>query len=164
MVKRGIIAVVVGLLLTGGSLLATSPAYAVPIDFTPCFHDSCNGKDPGYTYNPQTGAVCSSGAYNVLSRNVYNGSTFEGTLQLRWGPNCGTNWTRFIPATNHAYRIWVTRLSDGVWAGDGLYNTYAFSNGSGGVYYSDQVYSPGPAQACVQDDNTNPVWYQCLSQ
>jgi Protein of unknown function (DUF2690) len=161
-IKRIIVAAVAGILFAAGSVLTTSPAYAGPVDFTPCYHDSCNGKDPGYTYNSHTGAVCSSGAYNVLSSNIYYQSTFEGTLQLRWGPNCGTNWTRFLPATNREYQIWVTRLSDGLFAGHGLYQTYMFSGGSGGVYYSDQVYSPGPAQACVQDDSVGQYW--CLSQ
>ncbi len=117
---------------------------------TPCLQNSCNGLDPTQSYNQSTGVECSSGASTVHSIPALG-----GTLDLRWGPNCQTNWARFTPGNNDTYEIWVTRLSDGVWAGSGLYNPYIFSNAKGVAHYSDQVYSPGPAAACVRDITTN---------
>lgn len=121
---------------------------------TACSGNSCNGLDPTQSFNSGTGAECSSGAFNVA--DLPNGeSALGGLLELRWGPNCGTNWTRFTPGNNDTYEIWVTRLSDGVWAGTGLFNPYIFSGARGVSHYSDQVYIPGNAAACVRDITTN---------
>lgn len=149
------IGAIAGLVLALGTLLGVSPAYAGT--GLGCYQDSCNGLDPTGSYNQRTGYECSSGAYDVWS-----GPALGGTLRLTWGPNCSTNWTRFTPGNSDQYEIWVTRLSDGVWAGTGLYHTYTFSNGSGVIHYSDQVYSPGAASACVKDDRTGQEY--CYSQ
>jgi hypothetical protein len=54
-----------------------------------------------------------------------------------------TNWTRFTPANNDQYEIWVVRMSNpAVIAGNGVGQRYIFSNGQGVAHYSDQVYSP----------------------
>jgi len=47
------------------------------------------------------------------------------------------------------------RLSDGEWAGTGRENPYIFSGGKGIAHFSDQMYCPGSAAACVRDITTN---------
>jgi hypothetical protein len=158
MIRRSVIAAVAGLLLAAGSLLVVSPAYAVPTGA--CYHDTCTAQDPYQTFNQFSLVGCGVGEYGV--RTGY--PPFGGTLRLRWGPNCETNWTKFTPADNNPYQIEVTRLADGVSVGDG-YNPYQFSSGSGVVHWTDQIYSPGPAKACVQRYSHN-QWsgWWCVSQ
>lgn len=125
---------------------------------TACSGTGCSGLDPTQSYSSANGAECSSGATAPLSE-----SALGGTLQLRWGPNCQTNWARFTPGDNDKYQIWVTNLTTGVWAGTGLYNTYVFSNANGVAHYSDQVYTgPAPASVCVDDLTAGAR--ACLSQ
>lgn len=119
-----------------------------------CLGNTCNGLDPANSFNQNSLTECSSGATDVADL-PHGESALGGLLELRWGPNCGTNWTRFTPGSNDTYEIWVTRLSDGVWAGTGLSNPYTFSNGKGVIHYGDQVYVPGNAAACVRDVTTN---------
>ncbi len=128
---KGILAAAVGVVATVGSLAVASPALAAS-----CSANSCNGSDPINT-------GCATTASSPLSQGA-----FGGTLELRAG-NCDTNWARFNAVNNHTYRIWVTRLSDGVWAGNGLNQPYVFTGV--GSHYGDQVFSPGPASACVDD-------------
>jgi Protein of unknown function (DUF2690) len=150
MIKRSVVAVVASVLLAAGSMLVVSPAYAGGGGPT-CYHEACTGQDP-----VQTG--CSSGAYTVLS-----GPALGGTLKLRWGPNCETNWTQFTlpPANYHTYQIWVMRWSDGLVIGNG-HQTLSVYNSQGGTYYTDQIWSPGPAEACVYDNNA--YTQVCISQ
>jgi hypothetical protein len=147
-------------------LSAGSTAYAGT--GTPCYGNGisalgvaqCNGLDPTQSYNFSTGGQCSSGSSTVLSENILSGS-----LELRWGPNCATNWARFTPGNNDKYAIWVTNTDTGVWAGTGLYNTYTWSGQAGIVHYSDQVFAPDPqpASACVQDITKGAIG-GCISQ
>jgi hypothetical protein len=136
-------------------LLGTTAAQASVPGITPCAQNTCSFLDPTVTYlqgtNPK--AFCSAGAQDV-SDLPKGEPALGGLLELRYGPNCGTNWTRFTPGNNDKYEIWVTRLSDGQWAGTGFENPDTFSNQSGVANYSDQMYSPGPAAACVRDVTT----------
>jgi len=143
--KRWIV-VASALMLVAGAMAATMPTTFA----ANCTGDGCNGVDP-YT------AQCASGSYDVLT-----GYFVGGLLELRWSPTCQTNWTRFTPANNEGYEIWVTRLSDGVFAGNGLWYSYFFTNGSGVLHWGDMVYSPGPAQACVRSPQH--VGTFCLTQ
>jgi hypothetical protein len=124
-----------------------------------CYQHSCDGLDPTLSYlngtNPK--AFCSAGAGD--SSDLPNGVRVlgGGLLELRWGPNCQTNLTRFTPANNDEYWIWI-KGSSGVTAGTGTDNPYDFSNEKGVAQYSDQVWSPGPAVAYVWDISTD----QCI--
>lgn len=114
---------------------------------TACTGGRCSGLDPNASFNSSTGAECGGNATSPRSA-----SAFGGSLELRWGPNCQVNWTRFTPANNHRYQIWVTNQTTGVWAGDGLYKDHIFTGRSGVAEYSDQVWAgPDPASACVDD-------------
>src|SRR5947209_5479354 len=108
-----------GVMLAVAGLLGAAPASAA----SGCLQNTCNGLDPTQSINQNTGGLCSAGATAPLSQSVFGGTN---NLQLRWGPNCQVNWTRFTPADGGRYEIWVTRLSDGVWAGDGLSRAYVF--------------------------------------
>jgi hypothetical protein len=144
------VAAPMGLLGTTAAHAATAPTP------TPCSQSTCDGLDPTLSYEQETSppAFCNAGAQDVS--DLPNGeAALGGLLELRWGPNCQTNWTRFTPGNNDKYEIWVTSLSNGVWAGTGLYTPYIFSDANGVPNYSDQVYSPGPAAACVRDITTN---------
>jgi hypothetical protein len=116
-------------------LTAATAAYAGT--GTGCHGTSCSGLDPTVSYDYTNGGECSSGAYTVPG---YSGNVLGGYLELRWGPNCQTNWTRFTPGNNDKYEIWVTNIDTGVWAGSGLYNPYIFSNAAHVSHYSDQVW------------------------
>jgi hypothetical protein len=143
-----------------GSMLAVAPAAQAGTGIR-CFGDTCNGEDPANSFNQYSGTECSSGAWTVHSEQAPD---VGGTLELRWGPSCLTNWTRFTPANNDQYEIWVVRMSNpAVIAGTGVGQRYIFSNGQGVAHYSDQVYSPNdPAAACVIDDTTR--WSTCYTQ
>lgn len=130
-IRRNILAIAVGAATLAGSLFVASPARAAS-----CSGNGCNGLDP----------IATGCATSVST--TQSGGAFGGTLEIRRG-NCTTKWARFTPANNHTYQIWVTRVSDGVWAGNGLYNTYVFSGT--GAHYGDQVYGSGTASACVDD-------------
>ena len=117
-----------------------------------CLGNSCSGLDPTHSFNQNTGAECSSGASDPA--DLPNGiRVLGGLLELRWGPDCQTNWARFTPGNNDAYDLFV-RNKSGVWAGTGLGQTDFFIGDKGVSQYSDQVYSPGPAAACIIDDTT----------
>lgn len=115
----------------------------------PCDRNSCSGLDPTLSYevgsNPK--AFCADGAYTA-----YQVQALGGTLELRWGPNCQTNWIRFTPSDNDTYEMGLYGTDANgnftAFAGDGLNNTYTFK----GASYSDQVWSPGPADPCIADD------------
>ncbi|MEV4254097.1 DUF2690 domain-containing protein [Spirillospora sp. NPDC049652] len=128
-----------------GMLAVTPSAQAAT-----CSGNGCNGTDPVST-------GCSNNSTAPLQ-----GNGLGGHLELRWGPTCSTNWARFTPGNGDVYEIWVTRRSDGAWAGYGMYVTYKFS-GAGVPNYSDQIYSPGSASACVRDITTNSQNF-CLNQ
>jgi hypothetical protein len=123
----------------------------------PCSGYTCDDLDPTLSWNASTHGTCSANAYSVVAIGADN-----GTLQLRWGPNCSVNWARFIPnASGTWYYIWVGRQSPG-WNTPG----YEFLGSAGVAAYSNQVYAPGPARVCVLQWNgstwTNQVctnWY-----
>jgi len=146
-------------------LTAASPAYAA-VSGTGCAGNgfltipSCSGLDPLHSYNFLNGHECSSGAYTVLARHVLG-----GYLELRWGPYCQTNWTRFTPGNNDEYEIMAVNATTGVWAGSGRYNYYIWSHQAGIIHYTDQVFAPDPqpAHGCVRDITTQSFW-ECASQ
>ena len=143
MIKRVLIMSASALIALGLTTFVASPAaYAS----TACTGKGCDGLDP--TQSNHNGNTCSSSATSSLTQPALG-----GTIELRYGPNCGTNWNRFTPGDNDSYQIWVTRNSDGVWAGTGLYHTYQFSNANGVAHYSDQVYRTGAGgtSVCVDD-------------
>jgi hypothetical protein len=139
------------------SLTASTAAYAGTIP-TACNGTNCSGLDPMYSFNSLSLQGCAVGA-----GDVWAGDVLGGYLELRWGPNCQTNWTRFTPGNSDAYQISVENLDTGVWAGTGLYNWYYWVNQAHISHYSDQVYTgPQPAAACVWDLTTE--GYYCYEQ
>lgn len=88
-----------------------------------------------------TGALCSSGAWTVISTAANN-----GTLEMRWGPSCQVNWARFTPsASSTSYRLWIERESPSCGGSE-----FLFHGAAGVPYFSNQVYAPGRARACVE--------------
>jgi len=149
----GVLGLAVGAAVAAAPAASAAPAAPAGSRFGPCTPglrypnvNSCDGFDPSGSFNSSTGANCSAGAWTVHSEPALG-----GTLELRWGPNCQTNWTRFTPGNSDEYELWVTRLDDGVWAGTGVYSGYYVGNIAGKSAFTDQVYSPGPAAACVAD-------------
>jgi hypothetical protein len=112
----------------------------------PCSGYVCDNLDPTGSFSNSTGAYCSANASTVSGSSI---SADGGTLELRWGPNCTVNWARFTPASSgHAYYIWAGRQSP-------AFNAYGYQfTGTAGVqYFSNQVYAPGAAHACVLEWN-----------
>jgi Protein of unknown function (DUF2690) len=105
-----------------------------------CSGYSCDNSDPNLSWDLGSGAPCSTSATTVTSL-----AADGGTLEMRWGPRCQVNWARFTPGGNGTtYFIWVGRQSPG-------YNTpgYEFQGAANVGFWSNQVYAPGQAQACV---------------
>jgi hypothetical protein len=153
MAKRRWLAMIGGSSILLGSILAAAPAAQAGTGIR-CFGDTCNGEDPANSFNQYSGTECSSGAWTVHSEQAQD---VGGTLELRWGPSCQTNWVRYTPDNNDQYEIWVVRMSKppapAVIAGSGVGQRYIFSGGQGVAHWSDQVYSPDdPAAVCVIDD------------
>lgn len=129
-----------GLAIAGLGMAVAAPA-ATAGTGTACYESSCNNLDPTTSYNSSTGYECDYGATYPVG--MPGETIVSGFLELRWGPKCGVNWARFTPNNNNKYRIYVE--TGGV---NGEY--YVFSNSSGVSRYSNQLYAPGPAKACVQ--------------
>jgi hypothetical protein len=151
MSTKRITTLIVALAVAGGCMVTAAPS-ALAVTGRSCSGNTCNGLDPNLSYT--SSGECGTGAMDAadLPHGEY---ALGGLLELRWGPNCGTNWTRFTPADNDMYEITIMRLSDRAWAGTGMYNGYFFSNAKGVSHYSDQIYVPGNAEACVFDVTTN---------
>jgi hypothetical protein len=139
-----------GVSLVLGTLTTAQAAYAGT--GAGCLGNTCSGLDSTQSFNQNTKAECSSGASD--SADLPNGTNvLGGLLELRWGPNCQTNWARFTPGNSDTYYLEVENNSR-VWAGTGLYHLDIFSGKKGISQYSDQVYSPGPAATCIYDYTT----------
>ena len=67
----------VGLFLAAAALLFAAPAASAGTG-TGCSQDSCNGLDPGLSYDTGTGNQCSAGAGTALKK-----AALGGTLELR---------------------------------------------------------------------------------
>jgi hypothetical protein len=145
-----------GLALAVAAVLTATPvAHATTPNPTVCSNYTCDRTEPTTTVNPSLQG-CSVGAWTVVSTPFYG-----GLLEQRWGPNCSTNWTRFIPGNNDEYEIWVD--SHGVVAGAGTTgNPFDFSHDQGVAVWSSQVYSPGPAESCVWDVTDGGAHKTCI--
>src|SRR5262245_1467970 len=62
--------------------LPASPAFAAT-----CSGNGCNGLDPIAT-------GCATGAYTVASAPMSDPYGTAATIDLRYSPSCGTNWSR----------------------------------------------------------------------
>jgi hypothetical protein len=158
LVVGSIAAVGLSLGLLGGLGITAAHASVYPAH-TPCSGNSCDYLDPGFSYQQYTNppAYCSGGAGD--STDLPNGAwVLGGLLELRWGPNCQTNWTRFTPGNDDHdfYSIWVQRDKDGATAG------YDFGQAPGVSQHTDQLYIPGPATACVHDHTLGEI--ACFDQ
>lgn len=109
-----------------------------------CSGYECDNLDPTLSADSSTGAVCSSSATTVTSM-----AADGGTLEMRWGPSCQVNWARFTPnGSSTSYRLWIEREDPSCPGAEFLFH------GSAGVqYFSNQVYAPGSARACVEPWN-----------
>lgn len=150
LVVGSIAAVGLSLGLLGGLGITAAHASVYPAP-TPCSGNSCDYKDPGFTYQQGTNppAYCSDGAGDTT--DLPNGAwVLGGLLELRWGPNCQTNWTRFTPGDNDFYIISVQRDGD-----PANIARYQFGQASGVAQHTDQLYAPYPilVTACVTDTN-----------
>jgi hypothetical protein len=107
-----------------------------------CSGFRCDNLDPIESHDLTSGAPCSGGATTPGGGSI---AADNGTLELRWGPNCQVNWARFTPhASGISYYLWVGRQSPG-------FNVqgFQFTSTANAQYYSNQVYAPGPARACI---------------
>jgi hypothetical protein len=118
-----------------------SSSKSLTINF-PCAGYACDNLDPNSSFSSSTGAYCSAGATTVQGSTI---SADGGTLEMRWGANCQVNWARFTPSSSGTtYYVWVERQSPSFMAWG-----YQFTGTAGVQYYSNQVYAPSSARACV---------------
>lgn len=145
----------------GGSEGAPHPDAGVPVDAgagpdagsnapppgpTPCSKTGCDNLDPTQSLDAASGAMCSTGATTATGGSM---GADGGTLELRWGPSCQVNWARFTPGTSGAkYRIWASRQSPGFDT-----DRYEFTTTARLEEFSNEVYAPGAARACVEQWN-----------
>jgi hypothetical protein len=127
---------------TPGPDAGTSP----PAGPTKCSKTSCDNLDPTQSLDAATGAACSTNATDAMGGSM---TADGGTLELRWGPSCQVNWARFTPgASGSKYRIWASRQSP-------AFDTdrYEFTAAARLQEFSNEVYAPGAARACVEQWN-----------
>jgi hypothetical protein len=154
-----LVALVALIFATSFAILPTPHAFA---DGITCANSpssaNCDGTDPSYcsTLNSST------------PLSWYDSSDFGGfTLNLRWSAGCETNWAQIIISQpinwlTTCFDIRVTNESNG-----------HTGNIPGGVcgpsdndYWSNQVYSPGPAYVCIRWNSNGAGWpaWTCPSQ
>ncbi len=104
-----------------------------------CSGDGCDNLDP-----EQTG--CANGAYTVTSV-----ATPEEVIQMRYSPQCGTNWSRVESKGNNndVYLVLIQRI-DGV--------AYGTKGLTGPVAWSRMVYAPTvKARACASINGSDDI-------
>jgi hypothetical protein len=121
---------------------------------TACTGTQCDGLDPTMSYeldsNPP--AICSAGAYDTT--DLPNGGTvLGGFFELRFGPNCQTNWVRWIPPTNDEYQISIWQEDFAGDYGNALI-VDDFSGKAGQQQYTNQRYAPFPVVVVIKDLTT----------
>lgn len=75
------------LLVIGLALVTIMPMASVQA--AGCSGTGCDGKDP-------MAMGCSGDAYTVTSANINSSGQTIGRVDLRWSPNCQTNWGRVV--------------------------------------------------------------------
>jgi hypothetical protein len=144
MIRRAALAVAIAT-----TSLSLGGIFAIPASAgtgTACYQKSCDGHDPNSSYNSQTGQECSTAAYTVPGG--YFSNVYSGTLEMRWGPDCAVNWTRYTVGTHdsnyNGAHFYITTT-----ASDGSSTTYDFIGQGGVTYYGNEEFSPGPATMCL---------------
>ena len=141
MIRRVTLALAALTLTLGlGGLFAVSASASTG---TPCYQSSCDGLDPTLSYNRYTGYECNTGAYTVPG-GTFN-DIYSGTLEMRWGPDCEVNWGRYTVGTRYSGSEFYLSIT----GSDGTTNQYDFYGYTGITYYSNEVFSPGPATVCL---------------
>lgn len=136
--------------VTSAAVQATvvSPSLtAVPPGDTPCIAESCDNQDPPTTYNQNTKAICASNPVDVPLNKVYN--VANGVLEMRWSTACDMNWARFTPSFTDQ------QITDEIWIqtenGAERSSVYGFVSQAGVHFYSNGLYAPDKASACVEE-------------
>ena len=119
-----------------------------------CSGTGCDNLDPTQSLDAATGVICSTNATTAAGGSL---GADGGTLELRWGPSCQVNWARFTPGTSGAkYRIWASRESPSFST-----DKYEFTTTAQLQEFSNEVYAPGAARACIEQWNgsswVNPI-------
>jgi hypothetical protein len=98
-----------------------------------------------YTGSDPLASGCAADAYTVASWGVYNSKygQYQGTVELRASPSCGTNWAR-ITSTVAGNRIFT-----GIQVVSGGYGGQSTGRAAYDVSttWTDMVYAPG--HTCV---------------
>ncbi|GAA5226976.1 DUF2690 domain-containing protein [Paeniglutamicibacter antarcticus] len=133
------------LIAVGVTLGASMPAQANPI---------YRGGDPLST-------GCSNGAYTLTSWGLYNSKygQYQGSVELRYSPKCGTNWIRVTSNTPG------NQVSGQILTNYGAYGSYRQGSGATfnnpGTLWSAMVEAPGNAcvyvSATIKDIRTGQV-------
>jgi hypothetical protein len=147
------IASAVGVILVLGAVAPSSAATTgraaatVRITANTCFQETCDNQDPPTTSNSHTGTNCAANAVDVPANKVYN--VAGGGLEMRWSTGCDMNWTRFTPGSTNSqivYVIWIQTEN-----GNEKSDNYQFTAKAGVQFYSNGLYAPDAASACVEE-------------
>lgn len=110
-----------------------------------CSGTGCDNLDPTQSLDA-SGAACATNATTSTGGSM---AADGGTLELRWGPNCMVNWARFTPgASGTKFRIWASRQAP-------AFDTdkYEFTATARLEEFSNEVYAPTSARACIEQWN-----------
>ncbi|GCE30050.1 hypothetical protein KDA_55340 [Dictyobacter alpinus] len=142
-----------------GSFLFIAPSSALAA--TTCSGTSCDHLAPQNAQNAHQ-QICSSNASEAIAPFYGDG----WTLDLRWGPNCSTNWARFGSAGGalECFDLQVIRVYSSKYSGLPATVDNAYGCGPQDGIWTNQLYAPGPAQACIRfskwwDQSNYGQWY-----
>jgi hypothetical protein len=121
---------------------------------------NCDGTDPAAT---GCASLNSSTPLSWTDNNDFGGFT----LDLRWSAGCETNWARITLK----YPInWITTCFDIKVVNESNGHSGNIPGGicnpAEGQYWSNQVYSPGPAYVCIRWNSNGAGWpnWTCPAQ
>lgn len=124
-----LLSVLVAILLGTGLMIAPAVTAAASPQTATCYGDYCSGMDPATTIGPN-GHICSDDAYTVASNGI-PGTNGTNIVELRWSPNCQSNWAR---ANFVLLNIKAVQVSTGY--------QQSYSDNNGSYTWSRMIYSP----------------------
>lgn len=131
------------------ALILTSVALATPAQAAT--GTGLDGTDPAVT-------GCATGSYPIWSTNLYASGfgTYQGYMEVRYSPRCGTNWIRVYNAYAQDGKVWkaISRPAQGTLPS---YSQYEVDWGTGWSW-GMQVYAPGATHITVQAGITTDPW------
>ncbi|MER7921832.1 MULTISPECIES: DUF2690 domain-containing protein [unclassified Streptomyces] len=120
-----VLALLAGTTVAGIAMAPTASAAS-------CYGDYCSGQDPAATGCAADGVTVA--ATDVYVNNWLGQRVYGGFLELRWSPNCKTNWARFSPQQGFSYNLTAYQPQTGY--------RQDYSKPAWATAWTSQIYSP----------------------